>query len=57
MSYDDLVCAACSGRVLDGGCPSCRASRGSLPAERLPAEAFLLLAAALALLLLLASAL
>ncbi len=47
---DDLVCAVCSGRVRDGGCPTCRISRSSLPAERLPAEAFLLLAALIALL-------
>ncbi|MCA1710361.1 MAG: hypothetical protein LC789_01460 [Actinobacteria bacterium] len=47
---DDLVCAACSGRVRDGGCPTCRLSRNALPAERLPAEAFLLLAALLAVL-------
>jgi len=47
MGYDDLVCAACSGRVLDGGCPTCRASRQSLPASRLPAEALLALAALL----------
>jgi hypothetical protein len=47
---DDLVCAACSGRVLDGGCPTCRRSRSSLPVDRLPAEALLLLAVVLALL-------
>ena len=52
MGYDDLVCAACSGRVVDGGCPTCRASRGSLRAPRLPAEALLLLAALVAVLLL-----
>jgi hypothetical protein len=57
VSYDDLVCAACSGRVVDGGCPTCRASRASLTAGRLPAEAFLVLAALLALLLLVAHAL
>ena len=47
VGYDDLVCAACSGRVVDGGCPTCRASRQSLPASRLPAEALLALAALL----------
>jgi hypothetical protein len=52
VGYDDLVCAACSGRVVDGGCPTCRASRGSLRAPRLPAEALLLLAALVAVLLL-----
>jgi hypothetical protein len=55
MSNDDLVCAACCGRVADGGCPTCRASRASLPADRLPAEAFLVLAAVLAVLALLAA--
>ena len=45
---DDLLCAACSGRVVDGGCRVCRSSRESLPAVPLPAEAFLLLAAVLA---------
>jgi hypothetical protein len=53
VGYDDLICAACSGRVVDGGCPTCRASRESLPATRLPAEALLLLATLLAVLLLL----
>ena len=48
---DDLVCAACSGRVRDGGCPTCRVSRGSVPADRLPAETLLALAALLILLL------
>ena len=52
VGHDDLVCGACSGRVVDGGCPTCRASRASLPASRLPAEAFLALAALLAVVLL-----
>lgn len=53
-SYDDLLCAACSGRVLDGGCPTCRVTRQQLPAApRLPAEALLALAALLAVLLIL----
>ena len=52
MAYDDLVCAACSGRVVDGGCPTCRTSREGLRDPRLPAEALLLLAALLAVLLL-----
>ena len=55
MGYDDLLCAACSGRVLDGGCPTCRASRENLPSTRLPAEAFLLLAALLTVLLVLST--
>jgi hypothetical protein len=55
MAYDDLLCAACSGRVLDGGCPTCRVTRQGLPsAPRLPAEALLALAALLTVLLLLA---
>ena len=39
MSCENLVCAACSGRVSEGGCPTCRVSRlevhrhgGELPA-------------------------
>ena len=48
MGVDDLLCAACSGRVVDGGCRVCRESRQTLPAPQLPAEAFLLLAAVLA---------
>jgi hypothetical protein len=51
VGYDDLLCAACSGRVVDGGCPTCRAARENLPSTRLPAEAFLLLALLLALVL------
>jgi hypothetical protein len=55
MAYDDLLCAACSGRVVDGGCPTCLITRQSLPtAPRLPAGALLALAALLALLLVLA---
>ncbi|MBK5307509.1 MAG: hypothetical protein JJD92_12540 [Frankiaceae bacterium] len=55
MAYDDLLCAACSGRVVDGGCPTCLVTRQSLPsAPRLPAGALLVLAAVLALLLVLA---
>jgi hypothetical protein len=55
MSYDDLLCAACSGRVVDGGCPTCRLTRQQLPASpRLPAEALLALAALLTVLLIVA---
>jgi hypothetical protein len=55
MAYDDLLCAACSGRVVDGGCPTCRITRESLPpAPHLPAGALLALAALLSLLLILA---
>ena len=55
MAYDDLLCVACSGRVVDGGCPTCLVTRQSLPsAPRLPAGALLALASVLALLLVLA---
>jgi hypothetical protein len=55
VAYDDLLCAACSGRVVDGGCPTCLITRQSLPsAPRLPAQALLALAAVLAVLLALA---
>jgi hypothetical protein len=55
MAYDDLLCAACSGRVVDGGCPTCLVTRQSLPtAPRLPAQALLALAALLTLVLVLA---
>ena len=55
MGYDDLLCAACSGRVVDGGCPTCHVTRQSLPtAPRFPAGGLLVLAALLTLLLLLA---
>ena len=55
MAYDDLLCAACSGRVVDGGCPTCMITRQSLSsAPHLPAGALLALAALLTLLLVLA---
>lgn len=41
---EDLVCAACSGRVVDGGCPTCRSSRELLRRDPLPAGPVLLLA-------------
>ena len=45
VSYDDLLCAACSGRVLDGDCPTCRVSREHLPGRApLPAQALLIAA-------------
>jgi hypothetical protein len=34
MSTDDLLCAACGGRVGDAGCPTCRASRQYLREHR-----------------------
>ena len=55
VGYDDLLCAACSGRVVDGGCPTCRAARESLPSSRLPAEPLLLLAVLLTVLLVLST--
>jgi len=57
VDADDLVCAACGSRVGEARCPTCRASRAHLDAQRpqLPAAA-VLLAALLVLLLLLALA-
>ncbi len=57
MSSDDLVCAACGGRVGDARCPTCRAARQHLrdTAPSLPAGP-VLLAALLLLLLVLALA-
>ena len=56
MSWQDLVCAACSGRVADGRCPTCRAARRELSqGPQLPAQAVLLAAALLALLVLVLS--
>ncbi len=55
MDPDRLVCAACSGRVSQGRCPTCRAALRDLRSPdgpQLPATAVLWLAAALALLLL-----
>jgi hypothetical protein len=55
MAYDNLLCGACSGRVVEGGCPTCRVTRQQLPSSpRLPAEALLALAALLTLLVVLA---
>ena len=56
MAYDDLLCASCSGRVVDGGCPTCRITRQGLPnAPHLPAGALLALAAVVTFLLLLSA--
>ncbi len=53
MNWQDLVCASCAGRVADGRCPTCRAARRELSqGQRLPAQAVLLVAAVLALVLL-----
>jgi len=55
VSGDDLVCAACGGRVAEARCPTCRASRQYLRDSEpgLPAGP-LLLAALVVLLLVLA---
>ena len=52
MSSDDLVCAACGGRVGDARCPTCRATREHLrdTAPLLPAGPVLLVALLLLLL-------
>jgi hypothetical protein len=57
VSADDLLCAACGGRVGDARCATCRASREYLRQQQpqLPAGA-VLLAALLLLLLVLALA-
>ena len=53
MNWQDLVCASCAGRVADGRCPTCRAARREVSqGQRLPAQAVLLVAAVLALVLL-----
>lgn len=54
MGWQDLVCVACAGRVVEGRCPTCRAAREQFRAA--PASMAPLLVAAgamLALLLLL----
>lgn len=56
MNWQDLVCASCAGRVADGRCPTCRAARRELSqGPRLPAQALLLVAALLTLVLLVLS--
>ena len=53
VNWQDLVCASCSGRVADGRCATCRATRREFSQRStLPAQAILLAAAVLALLLL-----
>lgn len=34
MTCDQLVCANCNGRVIDGRCPVCRANRARLQQEQ-----------------------
>ena len=53
MSADDLLCAACGGRVGDARCPTCRASREYLRSQRPEFPAGPVLLAALLVLLLL----
>ena len=50
---EDLVCAACHGRVAEGRCPTCRASRELLRPGPLPAGPVLLAALVVLLLVLL----
>ena len=54
MSSDDLVCAACGGRVGDARCPTCRVTRQHLrdSTPSLPAGPVLLAALLLLLLVL-----
>ena len=44
MGPSDLVCARCSGRVADAGCPSCRAALADLRAQARAAMQWLVLA-------------
>jgi hypothetical protein len=54
MNWEDLVCAACAGRVVEGRCPTCRAARERFRSEGVsfPATPFLIAAAVLLALLL-----
>ncbi|MCW2598959.1 MAG: hypothetical protein JWM02_788 [Frankiales bacterium] len=49
MGWEDLVCAACAGRVVEGRCATCRASREQFRGQRpaLPAAPLLIAAALL----------
>jgi hypothetical protein len=49
VDWQDLICAACAERVVDGRCATCRASRDAFQSQRvdLPAGPLLLLAALL----------
>ncbi len=53
MGTDDLLCAACGGRVGDARCPTCRAARQHLRDTRPPLPAGPVLLAALLVLVLL----
>ncbi|MQA79160.1 MAG: hypothetical protein GEV10_11915 [Streptosporangiales bacterium] len=46
MSHDQLICASCSGRVLEGRCPVCREARADLrDSTRTTSLVYLVLAA------------
>ncbi|MQA06083.1 MAG: hypothetical protein GEV07_26325 [Streptosporangiales bacterium] len=46
MGLDQLICANCAGRVIEGRCPSCRESRTELrESSRNTALVYVLLAA------------
>ncbi len=49
MSWQDLVCATCGGRVAEARCATCRVARDHFQAQRvsLPAGPLLVLAALL----------
>lgn len=56
MNWQDLICASCAGRVVEGRCPTCRAARRDLSqGPRLPTQAVLLVAALLTLVVLVLS--
>jgi hypothetical protein len=54
VNWEDLVCASCAGRVVEGRCATCRAARDEMRSRgvMLPATQFLLAAALLLALLL-----
>lgn len=48
MSQDQLICASCSGRVIEGRCPICRAARAEMWQQNRTAALVYFLLAALA---------
>jgi hypothetical protein len=54
VNWEDLVCASCAGRVVEGRCATCRAAREQFRSDgpSFPAAPFLLAAAVLLALLL-----
>ena len=54
MTWEDLVCASCAGRVVEGRCRTCRAAREQFRSQgpSLPAAPLMLAAAVLLALLL-----